>query len=174
MSVALPPEVIDRQPVARVEWIDPGTLKANSYNPNHVAPIELELLKTSILEDGWTQPIVARENGEIVDGFHRYLLAISDPEIAGLVGGLVPVVRLRNLDDAHQMMSTIRHNRARGSHSILRMSDIVQNLAEAMKVPAAEIQKRLGMEDEELERLLDTAGMTKRGAGETFNNGWTV
>jgi ParB-like chromosome segregation protein Spo0J len=163
---------IENQPVGRIEWVDPATLRANSYNPNHVAPPEMELLKLSILEDGWTQPIVARLDNEIVDGFHRWTLGSKDPEVRALTGGLVPVTRLNAADMAHQMMSTIRHNRARGTHRVIRMADIVRSLAKEFGLPEEDIMRRLGMEDEEVERLIDHGGMTQRGRAEGFGNGW--
>lgn len=162
---------VENQPLNVVEWVDPRTLRANSYNPNRVAPPEMKLLKTSILEDGWTQPIVARIDGEIVDGFHRFMLGSTDPDVQALTGGLVPVVRLRDPDMAHQMMSTIRHNRARGTHRIVNMAEIVKALKDA-GLSDEEIQRRLSMEDEEVERLLDHSGMTSRGRAEGFGNGW--
>lgn len=162
----------DNQPVGSVEWVNPADLRANSYNPNHVAPPEMELLALSIMEDGWTQPIVARPDGEIVDGFHRFTVGSTHEGVMALTGGLVPVVRLRDADPAHQIMSTVRHNRARGTHAVLAMSDIVRTLADEYSLSEAEIMERLGMEDEEVERLHDTSGMTVRGKGEGFNTGW--
>lgn len=162
---------VENMPVNRVQWVPRDTLHANNYNPNHVAPVEMELLATSIREDGWTQPIVARQDGEIVDGFHRYTVA-GRPDVAAMTGGLVPVVFLRDVDPAHQRMSTIRHNRARGSHAVLKMADIVRDLIDEQGVAAAEVQARLGMEDEEVERLYDRGGMIKRGSRATFNTGW--
>lgn len=150
----------NRQPVSNVQWLHRTELKANDYNPNSVAPAELELLKLSILEDQWTQPIVALPDKTIVDGFHRWTVS-ADPRIYALTDGFVPVVLLA-ADPVHRMMSTIRHNRARGTHAVLRMADIVRQMAVA-GLPADEICRRLGMEDEELERLLDRAGMTVRG-----------
>src|SRR5262245_27363791 len=141
---------IENQPLNVVEWVDPKTLRANHYNPNKVAPPEMDLLKISILEDGWTQPIVARPDGEIVDGFHRYTLGSTDPDVPALTGGLVPVVRLRDADMAHQMMSTIRHNRARGTHRVIRMAEIVTALKD-QGLSEDEIMHRLQMEDEEVE-----------------------
>jgi ParB-like chromosome segregation protein Spo0J len=163
---------LKKQPISAVEWVKPDTLRANNYNPNHVAPPELELLKVSLLEDGWTQPLVARQDGELVDGFHRWVLASADKDVKALTKGLVPVVRLRPGDAAHQMMSTIRHNRARGNHGVLKMADIVRTLAHEMKIPAEEIMRRLGMEDEEVDRLQDTGGMIERGSAAAFANGW--
>lgn len=160
------------QPVSAVEWVEGAQLKANNYNPNKVAPPEMRLLKQSLLEDGWTQPIVARADGEIVDGFHRFTLGTTDPQIMAMTGGLVPVVRLAPNDAAHQMMSTVRHNRARGTHAVLRMAEIVRALIDEGKVPEADIMKRLGMEDEEVERLYDSGGMIKRGRAAEFNKGW--
>lgn len=161
----------DRQPVSRVTWVPRRRLRANHYNPNSVAPPELELLKTSILEDGWTQPIVVLPDFTIVDGFHRWTVS-ADPAVRALTDGLVPVVTI-DADPCHRMMSTVRHNRARGTHAVLRMAEIVRAMVEA-GMPGAEICERLGMEDEELERLLDRSGMTVRGAGgrQTFGRAW--
>jgi len=162
---------MEGQPISTVEWVPRDVLHANGYNPNKVAPPELALLKLSILEDGWTQPIVAREDGEIVDGFHRWTIS-GDPDIAKMTGGLVPVVRLANVDPAHQRMSTIRHNRARGTHHVLRMADIVADLMEEYGLDVAELMFRLGMEDEEVERLADRGAMVKRGRNDDFGKGW--
>ena len=152
---------IDKQPVNKVEWIDRNELNANDYNPNHVAPPELELLKTSIIEDGWTQPIVILSDKTIVDGFHRWTLS-NDPEVSAMTDGKVPVVTV-DFDKDHRMMSTIRHNRARGTHAVLE-----DNLSDK------EIMERLSMEEEELERLLDNSGMTIRGTKQIdgFGKSW--
>jgi ParB-like chromosome segregation protein Spo0J len=161
----------EKQPVSRVQWVPRGKLKANNYNPNRVAPPELDLLKLSIREDGWTQPIVVLPDHTIIDGFHRWTVS-ADPAIRAMTGGLVPVVVV-DADPVHRMMSTIRHNRARGTHAVLRMADIVRNMAEA-GLPPAEICQRLGMEEEELERLLDRSGMTVRGSAGVngFGRAW--
>lgn len=165
------PQGIASQPLMAVEWVDRNTLNPNDYNPNHVAPPELELLKTSILEDGWTQPIVARPDGTIVDGFHRWTVS-ADPKIGAMTEGKVPVVRVAHDDPAHLRMSTIRHNRARGSHAVLKMADIIRDLIDSGGMTPEEVMRRLGMEDEEVERLYDRGGMLKRGSKEAFNGGW--
>lgn len=160
---------IEQQPVNAVQWVDRAILKPNDYNPNHVAPPELDLLVTSIVEDGWTQPIVVLPDYTIVDGFHRYTVS-GRPELMEMTGGLVPVVMV-DFDKTHRMMSTIRHNRARGEHGVLHMANIVRTMYEE-GVPEAEIQKRLGMEDEEVERLLDRSGMTIRASADGFGKAW--
>lgn len=152
---------VKEQPVSRVRWLPREKLRANSYNPNHVAPPELDLLVVSILEDGWTQPIVTLppdEQGlhQIVDGFHRWTVS-ADPRVAALTGGQVPTVQV-GLDPVHRMMSTIRHNRARGTHAVVKMADIVRRMVDE-GVPQKQIQKRLGMESEEVVRLVNRAGM---------------
>jgi ParB-like chromosome segregation protein Spo0J len=161
----------ENQPVSQVRWIPRGNLKANAWNPNAVAPPELELLKLSILEDGWTQPIVVQPDNTIIDGFHRWTVS-ADPRVRALTGGLVPVVVVE-ADPVHRMMSTIRHNRARGTHAVLKMAEIVRGMVEA-GLDAGEICRRLGMEDEELERLLDRSGMTVRGTAgiNGFGRAW--
>lgn len=161
------------QPVNNVIWLDRRLLKANAYNPNHIAPPELELLKVSILEDGWTQPIVIRPDFEIVDGFHRWMIS-DDQEIWTMTDGMVPVVILPEVegDLSHQMMSTIRHNRARGSHYVLRMADIVATLLADGAIKEKDLIVRLGMEQDEITRLKDRGNMLKRGSANGFNQGW--
>lgn len=150
---------IENMPVSRVAWVDRDTLKANHYNPNKVAPPELRLLKISILEDGWTMPIVVLPDMTIVDGFHRWTVS-ADPAISTLTGDLVPVVVV-SLDDTHRMMSTIRHNRARGTHGVLPMADIIQTMIEE-GVSQQEIERRLQMEDEEVLRLASRNGIPQK------------
>lgn len=169
--------LVAAQPLALVEWVDRDELVANDYNPNHVAPPEYELLRTSIMEDGWTQPIVCRpkrDDGkrEIVDGFHRWSVS-ADPDVTAPTGGKVPVVTLRaSATRADQMLATVRHNRARGAHGVLKMADIVLALLDA-GMDRAEIERRLGMEAEEIDRLSDQRGMPTRGGVGDFGKGWT-
>lgn len=163
------------QPVSTIRWVPRDRLSANSWNPNKQAPPEHRLLRTSILENGWTQPIVARDEGdtwEIVDGFHRWTVA-ADPAVAALTDGLVPVVLLPQCPPDLARLATIRHNRARGTHAVLGMADLVADLLELGMTPD-EIGRRLEMDDEEVDRLADRGQMTTRHARDGFNNGWTV
>lgn len=163
------------QPISTVEWVHRDRLSANNWNPNHQAPPEQRLLIVSILENGWTQPIVVRKSGEqleIVDGYHRWL-ASGTKKVQELTEGMVPVVILPETDDVLARMATIRHNRARGTHGVLPMADLVSDLLKE-GVPAEEVQRRLGMEEEEVERLADRGAMVDRGSRPAFNKGWTV
>lgn len=167
----------DRQPVSAITWVPRDTLSANDWNPNQQAPPERQLLKLSILETGWTQPIVVREHDgghrlEIVDGYHRWLVA-DDADVAALTGGLVPIVQLPECPDDLARLSTVRHNRARGVHHVLGMADLVADLLDR-GMPQDELGRRLGMEQEEVERLADRGVMTRRGAADGFNRGWSV
>jgi ParB-like chromosome segregation protein Spo0J len=164
--------ITDDQPVSHVLWVPRESLRGNDYNPNRVAPPELKLLKLSIVEDGWTQPIVRRPDDEIVDGYHRWLTA-EDPHVAALTDGMVPVVTI-NPDAAHQRLSTIRHNRARGTHHVLRMADIVNELANELDMPVDEVRVRLGMDKEEVTRLLERGSMIARASSENgeFGEAW--
>ena len=162
-----------KQPLDKIEWIDREKLTANNYNPNKVAPTELKLLKTSILEDGWTQPIVINTDHTIVDGFHRWTIS-GHKEIFALTKGKVPVVIIRPKDKSAQQMATIRHNRARGTHGVLEMSNIITDMV-AAGVSGDEIVKRLGMEKEEVVRLLFRAGIPKSEVfqDKEFSKSWT-
>ena len=157
------------QPIDKVKWVSRDKLRANNYNPNHVFDTELNLLKTSILEDGWTSPIVATMDGEIIDGYHRWMIS-KDPEIIELTDGLVPVVFIDQVNIHNQMISTIRHNRARGIHGILKMGDIIREIKKS--VPDQEIGKRLGMEPEEIDRLSELRGSPELVGKDQFDKGW--
>lgn len=159
------------QPVSSVQWVDRGKLTANDYNPNIQTAIDTALLKISILASGWTQPIVVRPDMEIVDGFHRWMVA-EDSAVAELTDGLVPIVVLEEVDPDEQRMATVRHNRARGTHHVLKMSELVAELIDDFGVDPEELQVRLGMDDEEVERLHDRGEMTRRGSADEFNQGW--
>lgn len=150
-----------KEPVSSVQWVDRKNLHPNDYNPNKVAPPELELLIISILEDGWTQPIVVLPDMTIVDGFHRYTVS-GDKRLMARYAGFVPIVMVK-ADPVHRKMSTIRHNRARGVHGVLPMAEIIAGMLKDGVKPE-EIQRRLQMEDEEVIRLADRSGMRVRGA----------
>lgn len=155
-------------PISRVQWVHRDMLRPNDYNPNRQAPPERELLVESILQSGWTQPIVVDAENVIVDGFHRFL-ASADPRLITRYRGLVPIVVLV-ADPVHRKMATVRHNRARGTHGILRMADLVRAMIDD-GVPREEIERGLGMEDEELDRLLARSGMPVK-FGEGFGGAW--
>ncbi len=156
-----------RVPMTKMEW--------NSYNPNSVAPPELELLATSIREDGYTMPIVAfydkpRDIYIIVDGFHRYLTMKNNKDIYDREGGMLPVVVIdKDIND--RMASTIRHNRARGSHNIDLMSNIVSELVEMGKGDPW-ICKHIGMSMDELLRMKQITGVAGLFANADFSDSW--
>ena len=162
------------QPINKVQWIERDKIRPNGYNPNRVAGPEMKLLKISILEDGWTQPIVINPEYEIVDGFHRWTVS-GDKEIQAMTGNLVPAVMTKPNNDAHQKMSTIRHNRARGTHGVLNMSEIIQSMVED-GLPKQEIMARLQMEEEEVVRLAARVGIPKSGLIDSseFSKSWSV
>lgn len=170
---AKPPQGIDlaKQPIASVQWVAPKTLRANNYNPNHVFGPEMRLLKLSILEHGWTQPIVARKDGEIVDGFHRWTLSSKDKDVQALTGGLCPVVFLDEISLEQQMLATVRHNRARGQHGIIRMGDIVRALI-GSGMSEEMVGSLLQMDDEEVERMADVTPSPQHAGKDHFGKGW--
>ena len=145
------------QPLNNIVWRKREELKPNNYNPNKVATPELKLLKISIQEDGWTQPIVINPDMTIVDGFHRWTVS---KDLTELTDGYVPTVMIKPKDNAQQQMATIRHNRARGTHGVLEMSNIITEMVDN-GLEGEEIMKRLQMEREEVTRLLFRAGIPK-------------
>lgn len=185
----------------KIEWVERSEIKPNKYNPNRMTWHDRQLLKTSLLEDGWTQPIVSLPDGVIVDGEQRWTIAGAEvspeevqemidkmtervaeghpvsesilwrlnesktrleeaiergdkPTLAAITGGLVPRTTLDLGDDAHKMISTIRHNRARGTHQIDAMAGITSDLMQ-LGLDLDDLEGRLGMDDEEVSRFME-------------------
>jgi ParB-like chromosome segregation protein Spo0J len=161
-----------QHPVSFVEWVPSDRIHANDYNPNSVAKPEMELLKLSILEDGFTQPVVVWQNGdeyEVVDGFHRHLVG---KEI-GLTHLPVVVVNAGRTDRSDRIASTIRHNRARGKHQVGQMSEIVQELSRR-NWSDQKIAKELGMEPDEVLRLKQISGLADLFGDDDFSEAWEI
>lgn len=133
--------------------MDRNKLRANSWNPNKVSKQNLELLKQSILTNGWTLPIVVRPDYTIIDGYHRWTVAGQEPLIT-MLGGMVPVVIVEHSEKSEDMYGTVTHNRARGTHLLEPMKAIVKDLMNEGK-SIEEIGKQLGMKPEEIFRLSD-------------------
>lgn len=166
------------EPVDCVIWVKQSKVQANDYNPNSVAPVEMQLLETSILEDGYTQPIVTwdkKECFEVVDGFHRNRVGKESEKVQKRIQGYLPIVIINdgksNKDD--RMASTIRHNRARGKHQIGAMSDIVIEL-KRRNWSDEKIAKHLGMDADEILRLAQISGLTEMFADREFSQAWEV
>lgn len=162
-------------PVYNVRAVPIDKIRANAYNPNAVAPPEMRLLYKSILEDGYTMPIVCyyladEDVYEIVDGFHRYSIMRQHKDIYDRENGCLPVVTIEK-DESNRMASTIRHNRARGSHSIDLMVGIVAELKES-GMSDAWIMKNIGMDAEELLRLKQISGLADLFKDDEFSRSW--
>lgn len=145
------------QPIDGVHWVKREELNPNNYNPNTVFSKELDLIERSILETGWTCPIVVdRSDNSIVDGFHRWQIS-ERPKMMERFQGYVAVVYI-SPSQSQKIAATVRHNRARGVHGVSKMRDIVVKLIELGLEPF-QVQETLGMEKEEVERYLETRGM---------------
>ena len=140
-------------PLSTLHWVERGKLRANDYNPNRVSKENLDLLVRSILSNGWTLPIVCRPDYTIIDGFHRWTVAGEEP-LKSKLEGKVPVVIVRHSDEAGDMLGTVTHNRARGTHLLEPMKNIVRRLLGQGKT-VKEISRELGMRPEEVFRLSD-------------------
>lgn len=142
-----------KAPLSTLHWVDRDKVTPNDYNPNKVSKQNLELLKTSILANGWTLPIVVRPDYTIIDGFHRWTVAGQDP-LKTMLGNMVPVVIVDHKDKAGNIYGTVTHNRARGTHLLEPMKAIVKELINEGK-SVEEVGKQLGMRPEEIFRLSD-------------------
>lgn len=167
------------EPVDFVRWVPAQSVYANDYNPNTVAPPEMELLRLSIDADGYTQPIVSMADGdgrfEVIDGFHRHRVGKECKDIQARVRGYLPLVQIREsqADKSNRMASTIRHNRARGKHQVEAMSEIVIELKKRNWTNET-IAKNLGMDADEVLRLCQISGLAEVFADHEFSQAWDV
>jgi len=166
---------LNSQPVDRVRWIPISEVEANDYNPNAVATKEMGLLYTSIKHDGYTQPVVVvhdevRGKYVIVDGFHRYFTCKTNPDILERNHGHLPVVVIaKGMND--RMASTVRHNRARGEHSVHGMAQMVFSMLDR-GWSDADICNELGMEPEEILKLKHITGFSKLFENVEYAQAW--
>ncbi|MDE5891884.1 MAG: ParB/RepB/Spo0J family partition protein [Acetatifactor sp.] len=164
-----------KSPAYQVISVPVDKIKTNTYNPNKVAPPEMKLLYESIKEDGYTMPIVCyyvkdEDAYVIVDGFHRYRIMLEHPDIYEREGGMLPVSVIdKPLDQ--RMASTVRHNRARGTHNVELMSSIVKELHELGRSDAW-IAKHLGMDKDEILRLKQITGLAALFKDVKFGKAW--
>lgn len=167
------------EPVDCVVWVPSTDVHANDYNPNSVAPPEMKLLEVSILEDGYTQPIVSfsEEGGtrEVVDGFHRNRIGKESLSVRQRVHGYLPVVTINEsrTDKSDRIASTIRHNRARGKHKVDSMSDIVVEL-KRRNWNDEKIARELGMDPDEVLRLCQITGLAEMFQNQEFSASWEI
>jgi ParB-like chromosome segregation protein Spo0J len=165
------------EPVDCVLWVKQEAVHQNDYNPNSVAPPEMRLLQLSIQADGYTQPIVAmaEEDGsyEIVDGFHRHRVGREVGAVRKRIKGRLPVtvINAGRVSKEDRMASTIRHNRARGKHSVDTMADIVVDLVRR-GWDSDKIGKELGMDTDEVLRLRQVTGLAAAFADRQFSTAW--
>ena len=166
-----------KQPIDFVRWIPIEKVEPNDYNPNSVASIEMQLLYKSIEHDGYTQPIVTiydPEKGKyiIVDGFHRYYVCKMNSDIMEKNHGMLPIVVI-DKDINERMASTVRHNRARGEHSVDGMGSLVFSMFEN-GMTDAEICNELGMEPEEILKLKHITGFSKLFENAEYKQSWVT
>lgn len=164
-----------KSPVYSVIPVPIEKIEPNDYNPNAVAPPEMRLLYDSIREDGYTMPIVCyydkdKDTYIIVDGFHRYRIMLDYPDIYNREQGMIPVSVIDKPLDK-RMASTIRHNRARGSHDVELMSNIIQELCEIGRSDAW-ISQHLGMDRDEILRLKQITGLVDLFKDIEFGKAW--
>lgn len=166
---------VEKHPINKVQWVPIEKIQANDYNPNSVASTEMRLLYVSIKEDGYTQPIVTIYDQEldkyvIIDGFHRYFVGKNNSDILESTDGKLPIVVLEKTMN-ERMASTVRHNRARGSHSIKGMSNMVFEMLENGWDDAM-ICNHLGMEADEIVRLKHITGFSKLFSNTEYSKSW--
>ncbi|EOZ4982664.1 ParB-like nuclease domain-containing protein [Proteus mirabilis] len=171
------------EPTDCVLWIKQQQVIANDYNPNVMSPTEKRLLETSLVKDGYTQPVVVLpiqqsknkpSQWQVVDGYHRYLLSKKN-SLNKRINGYLPITILdvESHTMADQMAATIRHNRARGQHQVAAMSNIVRDLSR-LGWNDQKIGDELGMSQDEVLRLKQISGLAELFSEHDFSEAWTV
>ena len=167
-----------QEPVDYVKWVITDDIVSNDYNPNKVAPPEMELLEISIMNDGYTQPIVTWQNEdkgkiEVIDGFHRNRVGRESKIVNKRINGFLPtvIIRKEQTDKNDRIASTIRHNRARGKHQIDAMSEIILELKNR-NWKNERIARELGLDEDEILRLCQITGLQDIFKDDDFSKSW--
>lgn len=167
-----------QEPIDLVQWVPCENVHANSYNPNAMSKVNMDLLHISISADHYTQPIVSmvsenKIDRETIDGYHRGRVGKEYPDINERVYGHLPVVTInsKSEDFGNRMSATVRHNRARGTHAVDKMSDIVLDLKKR-NWSDEKIAKNLGMDADEVLRLGQISGLAEMFAHREFSEAW--
>jgi ParB-like chromosome segregation protein Spo0J len=175
-SLLIKKSPFNKEPVECVQWIKSELVVANDYNPNAVAATEMKLLETSILNDGYTQPIVTwKHDGkyEVVDGFHRNIIGKESESVRNRIFGYLPVVVIneQSADRCNRIAATVRHNRARGKHKVSTMSDIIVELRRR-RWSYEKIANELGMKEDEIIKLSQISGIADLFKDRKFSQSW--
>ena len=161
-------------PALGVQLVPVESVTGNDYNPNKVAPPEMQLLKLSIRKDGVTMPIVVAQDGQggsvVVDGFHRTTVVKTCKDVNDSLGGYLPVVQL-NKTIENRITSTVRHNMARGSHQVELTAKLVTSLKKH-NWSNARIGLELGMDPDEVLRMKQITGLAEAFADREFSMAW--
>lgn len=162
------------QPIDNIMWVEVDTLTGNDYNPNFVLAPEMVLLKTSLLKQGWIQPILIRKGGIIIDGFHRSFLAKNDEDVRRMTNGKVPCAVL-DITDAEAKLLTVRINRAKGVHSAVKMHELVSELYHQDRLTIKQICEGIGATADEVDLLLKEGVFKKLDIeNHKFSEAWTI
>lgn len=164
------------EPADCIQWVPGDQVEGNNYNPNAVAPPEMRLLERSIRADGFTQPIVTHRENEkyvVVDGFHRQRVGNEAADIRQRLHGYLPIVTIRTSrsDTGNRVAATIRHNRARGLHGVLPMTDIVSTLLK-LGWSDTDVARELGMDDDEVLRFKQVSGLPELFRDHEYSKSW--
>lgn len=160
-------------PCLDIRLVNREDIKANNYNPNNVPADKMELLKQSIIDNGFCFPIVTIWSEEeqkyiIIDGFHRFTMCA--PEWLDIEQ--VPVVVLDH-GISQRMAATIQFNKARGVHEIDGDADIVKSLSE-QGLSDADICKHLGLDAETVLRYKQLTGILDLFKNVEYSQAWEI
>lgn len=159
-------------PIENIQWIDAKTLVGNAWNPNAVLMDELKILERSIIKLGWVQPILINKNNVVIDGFHRWRLAMDSSEIRSRDKGMVPCAVI-DVPDDQAMIMTVRMNRAKGTHVAVRMSSLVKSLVNQYGYDPVQVAMEIGADKSEIDVLLQDNLFTARDLGKyRYSRAW--
>lgn len=163
---------VGSDPVDRIVWRQAENLRTNGWNPNVVHRPELRLLETSILQNGWVQPILVSRDDLVIDGFHRLQLALTSKELRKRYKGQVPCA-VMDIPEAEAMLLTVRINRAKGTHVAVRLSELVRSVINDGGIAPDEVARQLGATRAEIDLLYEADLFKARGIpGRDYSKAW--
>jgi ParB-like chromosome segregation protein Spo0J len=160
-------------PCMQVRMVPREMVVANSYNPNHVPKDKMELLRQSILDNGFCFPIVTiwdadQDKYVIVDGFHRF--TICQPQWLD-----IPEIPIVVLDHGIQqrMAATVQFNKARGVHQVDLDAEVIRALIE-QGMAEDEISVHLGIDLDTIHRYKQLTGIADLFRNTEYSKAWEM
>lgn len=156
-----------------IEWVSADNLEGAPWGSTYVLKTDMNVLAQSLHQYGWLSPIVVRKkNNQIIDGYHRWVIAQESPKLVKRDKGKVPVSYV-DCDEIDAMILHVRLNRGRGQVLAKSLSFLVKQILRSKKHTPEVLMGMLAMSKDEMRLMMDGSQIkTKKIAEHQYSRAW--